>query len=341
VLRRSTERHALLEKLADVDRLVLLGDVLELRQGPLRTALDAAEPVLRDLGSRVREVVLVPGNHDHGLAAPWFARRRLGDGPQIGLQAEVDWRDDEPLGAIAGWLGPGVLRVTYPGIWLRDDIYATHGHYLDRHTTVPMFERLGAGVMARVIGEPDGGPRRAEDYEAVLGPIYAWIDAVAQTGGPQLGSSSHGASAQAWRALEGPSRTRSLRRRGMVAAFPALIGGLNRAGLGPFRSDLSGGELRRAGLVAFGQVLDRLGIAAPSVIFGHTHRAGPLPVDERPQWLTSAGARMINTGSWVYEPAFLGGRAQSSPYRPGFAVVIGAEDPPALVNLLDRAPTRA
>ena len=33
------------------DRLVLLGDVLELRQGPVREALSVAEPVLRELGA--------------------------------------------------------------------------------------------------------------------------------------------------------------------------------------------------------------------------------------------------------------------------------------------------
>ena len=29
----------------------------------------------------------------------------------------------------------GAVRAAYPGVWLRDDVYATHGHYGDRHTT--------------------------------------------------------------------------------------------------------------------------------------------------------------------------------------------------------------
>src|SRR5581483_8719831 len=100
----------------------------------------------------------------------------------------------------------------YPGVWLRPDVYAFHGHYGDRHTTVPMFERLGAGAMARIVGEPGGGPGSAEDYEAVLGPMYAWIHGVAQRRGAGMGRSSHGPSSRAWRALNG-GRRRGLRAR--------------------------------------------------------------------------------------------------------------------------------
>ncbi len=45
-------RAALLEALADVDRLVLLGDVLELRHGPPRDAMAAARPFFEDSGRR-------------------------------------------------------------------------------------------------------------------------------------------------------------------------------------------------------------------------------------------------------------------------------------------------
>jgi hypothetical protein len=162
----------LLDALRGCDRLVLLGDAIELRHGPLRDALGAASELFCSLGKAVDEVVLVPGNHDHRLAEPWFARRGLdGAAAPLGLEAAVDWRAGEPLQAIAGWLGAARLRVAYPGVWLRDDVYATHGHYLDRHTTVPMLERLGAGVMARIVSESSAGPRCAEDYGATLAPI--------------------------------------------------------------------------------------------------------------------------------------------------------------------------
>ena len=51
VLRRDRERAALVARLAEFDRLVLLGDTVELRHGPTRDALADAAPVLRELGS--------------------------------------------------------------------------------------------------------------------------------------------------------------------------------------------------------------------------------------------------------------------------------------------------
>lgn len=342
VLRRAEPRAPLIEKLSAVDRLVLLGDVLELRHGPVRDALRAAQPVLRAIAEALgpdREIVIVPGNHDHHLLDPWLERRaRDAPPPPLGLEAGVDWHAGEALATLASWLKPTRVRAAYPGVWLRQDVYATHGHYCDRHTTVPMFERLGAGAMARIVRERPGGPERAEDYEAILAPIYAWLHAIAQRGGPSLGRSSHGASAQAWRTLEGTGRAqrrRRWRRRGFSVAFPALVGALNRARLGPLRADVSGPELRRAALLAFGEVLTRLQIEANYVIFGHTHRAGPLPQDDRSEWRSPAGSKMLNTGSWVHEPGFLGNRPQESPYRPGFCAEFDAEETPVLSNLLD------
>jgi predicted phosphodiesterase len=345
VLRGAEARAALVERLADVDRLVLLGDLIELRHGPVRDALAAAAPVLRELGAALGErgeVVIVPGNHDHELIESWRARSsRRGAPPQLGLESAVDWRAGETLATVARWFAPAQVRAAYPGVWLRDDVYAMHGHYSDRHTTVPMLERLGAGAMARIVGEPPGGPARAEDYEATLAPIYAWIHAIAQAGGQNSTPptrSSHGASAQAWGALSGPrsgGRRVRLRRRALSAGFPALVVALNRLKLGPLRADVSGDALRRAALLAFAEVVDRLGVDASYVVFGHTHRAGPLSAKHASQWIAPGGARLLNTGSWVDEPGFLGPDPGSSPYRAGFAVLLSDDGPPALSNLLD------
>jgi hypothetical protein len=221
----------------------------------------------------------------------------------------------------------------YPGTWLRDDVYAIHGHYADRHYTVPIIERLGAAVMERVVVEPAGGPRRAEDYEATLGPMYAWIDAVAESGGVK-GRSSGGFQVRAWRTLQLPGGRRTLRGAGAAAGFNALVALLNRTGTGPFGTDVSGPELRRAGLQAFQQVLDRLGVQADYVIFGHTHRAGPQPGDDRSEW-TGGGGALVNTGTWTYDREFVGDSGRQGPYRPGFCVVLNDDSPPELVNLLD------
>lgn len=333
-------RGALTGALAGVDRLVVLGDVLELRHGPLRDALAGARPVLRALAAALpaqAEVVIVPGNHDHHLLAGWLERRaRDGVPAPLALENAVDWRRGEALATMAGWLGPARVRVAYPGVWLRDDVYATHGHYLDRHTTVPTFERLGAGLMAAVVHDRFDGPRRVEDYERALAPLYEWLNALAQRGDPELGASSHGASARAWRALARSDGRAGWRRWLLIAGFPALIGALNLAGLGPLTPDLSGSALRRGPLFGLGEALDRLQVGAPHVIFGHTHRAGPLPGDRPDEWRAATGSVLLNTGSWVRgERGFLGPRPAESPYRPGFCAWLQDDGPPELRCLLD------
>jgi hypothetical protein len=337
MLRRKPVRDALLDAVSRSDRLVLLGDVLELRTGPVRDALAGAEPVLRAIGEALgsgREAVIVPGNHDHHLLDGWLERRaRDAQPPPLGLESTLDWRTGDALAPVASWLEPAQVRAAYPGVWLRDDVYATHGHYADRHTTVPMFERLGAGLMARIVHDSGQGPARAEDYEATLGPIYAWIHAVAQSRtGPRR--STDGASSRAWRTLSRGKR-RDLRTTAIKLAFPVAVAGLNRARLGPLHADVSGPELRRAGLLAITAALRRLGVLAPHVIFGHTHRAGPLPGDDAGEWRTPEGTSLVNTGSWVYEHLYLGRNASTSPYRPGFAATVGDDGPPVLSNLLD------
>jgi predicted phosphodiesterase len=339
VLRYASHRAALLAAVADCDRLLILGDLLELRHGPEREALAAADPILAEVGAALRpggEVLLSPGNHDHRLLDPWIERRaRDGSPPPLGLETEVQIAPGDALDRIARRLAPAPLRVLYPGVWLRDDVYAMHGHYADVHLTLPTLERLGAGVMGRVLGAGGAGPASAEDYEAVLAPMYAWIDAVAQRVDPSRGGHLNGGSVRGWQAMTGPGR-RSLRGRVMALGYPALIAALNRAGIGPLCTELSGAALRRAGLRGAEEAAARLGVSADHIIFGHTHRAGPLPGDARAEWVTAAGARLFNSGCWVREPSFLGADPASSPYRVGFAVWVGGSGPPELVNLLDR-----
>src|SRR4051794_41561947 len=78
VLQRPAAQSALLERLDGVDRLVLLGDTLELRHGPVREALAAARPVLEAIGAAMAGGggVLVAGNHRHPPPAPWLHGRR-------------------------------------------------------------------------------------------------------------------------------------------------------------------------------------------------------------------------------------------------------------------------
>ncbi len=328
----------LLAAAADCDRLILLGDVVEFRHGPERDALDAARRPLTELGAALApgtEVVIVPGNHDHHLLSPWLQRRaRTAPPPPLGLESSVEPAPGDPIAQLAQWLSPAEIRIAYPGVWLRPDVYATHGHYADLHLTMPTLERLAAGVMTRIVGLSAGGAAGAEDYEAVLAPIYAWIHALAQRIPTERGGSLHGGSVRGWDALTGRDR-RGVRRRAMATLFPVAIAALNRARIGPFRADLSGAALRQAGLYGIGRALLGLGVDAPYVVFGHTHRAGPLDGDDLSEWRTTSGSMLVNSGCWVSEPSFLGPNPSRSPYRVGFAVWVNEQGPPQLVNLLD------
>lgn len=337
LLRRPELRAPLLAALGGIDRLVLLGDAIELRQGPLRDALAIARPFFEEVGAALgdgAEVVLVPGNHDHQLVQPWLERRRRdAEPPPLGLEQRASWEASDPVALIADWLAPARLTLAYPGIWLRDDVYATHGHYLDRHTTVPTFERLSAGVMSRIVGGVPGaaGP---DDYETALAPIYAWSYALAQhvDGESRAARGTQGVSIRVWRTLAGDGH-RPLRRRALVALFPLGVAAINRAGIGPVRADLSGAAIGDAGTRAMADAVASLAVPARHVIFGHTHRAGPRRRDDPATWTTPSGARLHNTGTWVFERQFLSRAPYDSPYWPGRAVRLGDDGPPELLRL--------
>lgn len=343
--------------------MVLLGDVIEMRHGPLRDAMAAARPFFEDLGEALagRELVIVAGNHDHGLIEPWLDARGMDvEPPPLGVEQLIDPEEVSPaLARIAEWASPARVRVAYPGIWVRPDVYAMHGHYLDCHMTVPTLERLSVGAMSRLLGRPAATFDRVGDYEAVGSPVFAWRDAVARDA---LTEPRAFDTATAWSALrrrkddsdvsangvhaDGLERRRRprwvsrrwamfmLRRRALVALFPLAIAALNRAGLGPLKTDISTGELRRAGLNAMGEVAARLGLGDAYVVFGHTHRAGPLPGDDEQEWHGRAGARLVNTGSWVYTSIFLTAKPGESPYWPGGCVLVEDEGPPVVRRLL-------
>ena len=335
VLRRSSAREPLLAELRNVGRLVLLGDTLELRHGPAKEALAHARPVLEAIGDALppgAEVVLVPGNHDHALAAPWLDTRAL---RPLGPETRVKPATASPLARqVAGWLGSHLnVELAYPGVRIREDVYATHGHYLDPHGSVPTFERLAAGVMTRIAG-PVPAEATTEDYERVLAPLYAWIHAAAQRTGPEGLGAGAGRAGKAYELLQGDGH-RPVRARLLTAVFPLGVRGLNLLGIGPVSSDLSAESLRRHALEAMSAVVERLGITAEHGVFGHSHRAGPLPADDLTEWRTPTGTWLHNSGSWVHEPAFTAVSGAQSPYWPGTAILVEDDGPPQLLSLLD------
>jgi predicted phosphodiesterase len=342
LLRRDPVRERLLEEAGRADEVVLLGDVVELREGPTPEALAVARPWFEALGSALgdRRVVVTPGNHDHRLLERWRERRSAAGGEPLGPQQLLQPAEASDTAAvIARWLAPARLEIAYPGLWLADRVYATHGHYLDRHITVPAFEPLTLRSLERVLRARGDRLEGVDGYEAVTAPVYAALHEIAQTAraAPQQARPAASLSARLYRLLAGDdSAPRPLHHRFLSGvAFPTVVGALNAVGLGPLRADLSGPELRRSSLRAMSEVVHRLGIEADHVIFGHTHRAGPLPGDDPAEWLAPGGIRLHNSGSWVVE-RFLGGRApQRSPYRAGAVIRVESGRPTPVSHLLD------
>jgi Calcineurin-like phosphoesterase len=336
VARLPARRECLLEALAGADRVVLLGDALELRQRPVAELLELAKPFFEDIGRTVagRRVLIVPGNHDHVLAEPWLTRLRVDGRP---LAAEGEWPVEPGEGAagrIAEWMPDAEVTLAYPGVRLRPDIYATHGHYLDLQMTLPRLEAIGASAMGRITGR-GRACQTAADYEAVVAPMYAFLAGLAQAASPALLERGGHVSRSLWRRVnENDGLGRLLLGRVTV---PGAVAVLNRAGLGPFHTELTGEGLRRSGLLAMGHVAESLAPGVEHVLFGHTHRPGPLPDDDPAEWTTPSGTRLWNSGNWLRDPAFVRRPDTPSPYRPGTVLLLDDTGPPRLRNVLDGA----
>jgi hypothetical protein len=341
LLRREDLRAPLLECLETADRCVILGDGLELREAPHRTVADVAAPFFAAVGQalgRDGELLLLAGNHDHGLAGGWIdGRLQTEEAGFLGLEQRYPAAHSGPLAErLAEAARPARLELAYPGVWLRDDVYAVHGHYADVHATVPTFERLAVGAMARYVVPLPGDGAAPDDYEAVLAPLYAWMHALTQRSGQTMISRGAGASARTWTAMTQAGRhRRPVRTLALRGGYAAVVAALNGLGLGPLQRDLSPTALRRGYLHGCQEVVRRLALDGPGhVLWGHSHRAGPWPGDDPAEWTAPRGARIMNAGSWVYQPHFLSPEPNGSPYWPGTAILVDDDGPPRLLRLL-------
>jgi len=336
VLRDPGVRQVLLEEIGGADRVVLLGDVVELRDLALGVALDSARPFFEELGEALgeREVVIVPGNHDHRLAEPLLDRLSLAGATELGLEQHDDAPGDGAGATIDAWLGAARLRIAYPGLWLREDVYATHGHYMDAHLSLPRAECLAVATLIRLSG-PLPNPAAPAHYERVLRPIYGFSFGVAQARARVGRSRSHPSEA-AWKALAGENSNAGSRRRLRAAsirtAFPLGIRAINRLLHSDFGPDVSAAAIFRAGVEAATELATRLGIDAAHLITGHTHRGGPN--EDEATWPLAGGGRLHNTGSWVFASAFHNPGTPPSPYWPGTVTWLEDSGPPRRKQLL-------
>jgi UDP-2,3-diacylglucosamine pyrophosphatase LpxH len=315
VLRRAAALEALLGALDGVDRLVLLGDVLELLEGRPRPVVEVAEPVLRAVGGHLgseREVIVVPGNHDVALVRPWL----LSQGVSAAVDAQVPHDATPMLERVVSWLHPARIRVHYPGVWLSDGVWATHGHYLDRHLLPEAVYGIARGLLGR-LPRDDAAPA---DYERAGGPSLPRLEALLTPWLPRPLAAMFDDTAEILRAATMPGvPERMLSRR-----------------LAPLTARLLGTQMRRASIPALARVVHRLRVDAEWVVFGHVHRCGPLTMDDPEEWRGPGGRpRIVNTGSWVYEPLLVHRAAPPHPYWPGGAIRLEDGGEPRAIGLLD------
>lgn len=326
LLRWPQVRERLARALRGADQLVLLGDVVELRDSPVGAVLERAQPALSAIGRSAGEarVVLVPGNHDHQLTGGGVCRRS-GGGSNPGHRLEQAYvaRPGTLAAEVGRRLGCDVT-VAYPGLWLRPDVYATHGHYLDCHNTAPRPEVVAAAVISGALDAMPAGPLSPASYERVLAPIYAFNYGRAQVRRFGLAASSEPESPrEAGGSSVDPSSPGRQRRRERNPVQTALAAhGPEK--IGRFRLGLGAAEVRRAARMAMAEVVRRLRIEARYVVFGHTHEAGEFPDEWRALGLAAGGA-LINAGSWVSGPGARARRAENAQLS---CVLVEGDRPP-------------
>ena len=328
VLRRPEPLARLLNALDGVDRLVLLGDAFELPAWSTRPAAAVAEHTLRAIGRRLgpgRTVVVVPGNHDARLVRSWALTR----GTSLGIADDVELGATPGLSMLASWLAPAQVRCSYPGFWVSDRIWATHGHYLDRHL-IPetAFGLRRSAIMPRLghRGPPDDGRGAAIEYE--------WA---------RRRSATHRRRADtrqgfAARLRERPLGTllESATALARMRAIPQVLHLMTRPNLAPTTARLVDAQMRGAAMPAMAEVAQRLGVDADWIVFGHVHRLGPR---DEPAWQPVAdGPRLLNAGAWVFVPMLLNHVTPPHPYWPGGAVIVEPGAEPRAVALLDDMP---
>jgi hypothetical protein len=191
------------------------------------------------------------------------------------------------------------VSVRYPGVWLADGVYATHGHYADRHLVPASWGARLGGPFTPI----PAGRARVEDYERTAGPYIASVSSALAVTLPRAVGETIDTASGLIRRMAAPIEE------GMGESLaPVLAGAL----------DL---QFRRAALPAMAEVVARLHVRATDVIFGHLHRSGPWPSDGPGEW-TFGGLRLHNAGSWVLEPLLVTGAHPAHPYRPGGAVIV-------------------
>jgi hypothetical protein len=283
--------------------------------------MEIAEPVLRAIGGALgaeREVLIVPGNHDVALVRAWVRRR----GAALAVDSEIEPDSSPALARLTALLEPARVRVHYPGVWLSDRVWASHGHYLDRH----LLPESAFGIARGLLGRSPRDGAVPVDYELAGGPSLTRVEALLTRWLPRPLAALFDDLLEVVRAATMPQAPRRFR-------FPRS---LLHEGMAPVTSTVLSLQMRRASIPALARVVHRLGVDADWVVFGHVHRLGPLAGEDPLYWQGPGGRpRIANTGSWLYEPRLVHRASPPHPYWPGGAILLEPGEEPRAIGLLD------
>ncbi len=276
LLRDAAIRRVLLDELAEAERVVLLGDVLELRELPLAAVLESARPFFEELGEAMAGPPVScssPATTITGSPSRcWSSRRSPASRSASSTAPSQPARPATDRGLARRRRAADRL----PGIWLRDDVYATHGHYMDCHMSLPRLECIAAAATMRTLRPLPGPPRARRLRARAAARLRPHLR-------PRPGRASRAAPARpserAWRAImvRNGNRSRAPPRRPSALARrrPADLGHqpapprrVRRRRSAPVRSPTAASPRRPSSPGA--STLERR-----HVITGHTHRGGP------------------------------------------------------------------
>jgi UDP-2,3-diacylglucosamine pyrophosphatase LpxH len=310
VLERPRPLAKLLAALDSYDRLVLLGDTVEMQETHSSISFPIAEPILRAVAERLgpeKRLVLVAGNHDHGLVREWTQAQ----GSDLALESVVPADASPALARVVSWLQATQVEVRYPGLWLADGVWATHGHYLNNY--LRPVSSWGLHRRTRLLPAAPAAfeyiPHRPAPphMRDAIPPAPHMRDAI-----PPAPHMRDGLPPARWLDRHIPSQ------------------------LAPLTARVLGKQMQRHALPAFARSVQALGVEAEWVIFGHVHRRGPREGDNPELWSAPGGSpRILNTGSWRYEPVVVHGGGHQGGYWPGGAVTLDDDGIPRSVGLLD------